>query len=57
MPDVQLTGLTFLASDNASGLECGYMIHLLLCQTAVCCVSVGALILPPKKSGRNKHAS
>jgi len=38
-----------LTSDSASGLECGYMIQLLMCQTAVCCVSVGALILPPKK--------
>jgi hypothetical protein len=48
-PDEQLTGLTFLTFDSASGLECGYMIQLLLCQTAVCCVSVNALILPSKK--------
>lgn len=47
-PDLQLTGLKFLTSDSASGLEYVYMIQLLLCQTAVCCVSV-ALILPPKK--------
>ena len=49
MPDIQLTGLTFLTSDSANGLECGYMIQLLLCQTAVCCVYVSALILPLKK--------